>query len=481
MSRIAPSLVPTPGSNRGIDAEIQHNVNAFSRTAALSGRIDAARNHHQTAFAQTAALDSQLTSQMHHPLAEFSMQKKPLADASTAMAPRIPLPPRMPPEGFNHPRPAQLHAPSSNPKLHPVANSGPMAQDPRAAHLGQLDPQSGVFVGTGKWNGSDQPASTLPSRSEPLKPHEYQQTGYQLGVRLASTAPHREGELPFEPIEHPSDLAHLRNATEVMHQTRTSLMFGRGNVTTDVRATNGESSARAQVSYDFGVLNGSSVLGGVALAMGAGNCDQNGRINARRYAPMLGEGETVDTIMNKAYSHCWTQINQPPQTTTNGRTEARPTIVMDSWADGPAVRLGDSAWSPQAASSTVVEQLDKSNGTKELNKMNQAWVDAATPDGPLHPHAMSLLSQNMQKPPKYSAFAPNSVVSAPLAKKAQEQMMEQSAFTREVMAVAAARQGYNLNVAEATKSTTSAATLDATMNLDRPDRPPILVRVNPAQ
>lgn len=109
--------------------------------------------------------------------------------------------------------------------------------------------------------------------------------------------------------------------------------------------------------------------------------------------------------------------------------------------------------------------------------MNQAWTDTTTPGGPLHPHATALLAQHMQNPPKYSAFAPNSVVSGPLAKKAQEQMAEHSPLEREVMAVAAARQGYDLNVAEATKVNTSAATLDAAMNLDRPTRPPIFVSV----
>ena len=495
MPRISSSPVANPGSpwEARVDQAIHHNAEQFARGAALGRRVDEAIHHNAEQFARGAALGRRVNDEMHRNLEEFSRiptpsshmpatgaldelagkSPPPVPQASpAAMASRVPLPPPMPPKGFNLPRPAVIHAPNQNPKLHPVANSGPLAEDPRAAHLGKQDPHTGVFVGTGQWNGADTPATAWPGRTAPLQEHEHQQAAYQLAARLTG-----------DPIEDPLELAHLRAATQTMHHTRTDLKFGRGNIAIDAQASMGMSSARVAAAYDMSTKYGvnESAHAGVALAMGAGNCDHNGLINTRRYAPLLGEGETVDTVGNANAHHTWSQINPKPTITADGRVEPRPTIVMDSWADGPAVRLGDSRWAPGVADTYARERFDRPQGTEQLNVMNSARHDTVIPGGPLNVLAAPLLQGYVQNPPKFSMFAHSSVVSPSLAHEAKERLMEQPSFARELMSVAAARQGYNLNVAEAAKLKTSIQTLEAAMNLDRPARPAIEVPAAPAR
>jgi hypothetical protein len=473
MPRIASAQVTSPNSTweTRADAAIRHNADEFARGAALGRRVNDEMHRNLAEFSSipdpsslppaTGALDG-LTGKSRPPGSET---------LPAEMASRVPLPPPMPPKGFNHPRPAALYAPNANPKLHLIANSGPLGEDPRAAHLGKQDPLTGVFVGTGKWDGADAQPTAWPRRTAPLQEHEHQQAAYQVAVRATG-----------DPIEDPLELAHLRAATQTMHDTRTDLRFGRGNIRIDVQASMGMSSARTAAAYDMlGYGVNESGHAGVALAMGAGNCDHNGIINTRRYAPMLGEGETVDTVGNANVHHTWSQINQQPKVNADGRVEPRPTIVMDSWADGPAVRLGDSAWAAGVASTLPRERFDKAQGTEQLHVMNLARHDTVMPGGPLNVMAVPLLQGYVENPPQFSMFAPTAIVNSALAHDAKEKLMEKSSFAGEVMAVAAARQGYNLNVGEATRLETSNNTMQAVVDLNHPSRPPIEVATAPAR
>jgi hypothetical protein len=385
----------------------------------------------------------------------------------------VPLPPSLPPKGFTLPKPASLHAPKGDPRFNAVASAS-------AAALGRLDPSTGAFVGTGRWNGADGPPTAAPKRQAPLQEHEYQQAAYQLATRL----PH-DPEGPAKdtrPVDDPVDVAHLRAATETMHRTRTDLRFGRGNIAFDAQVTNGMSSARANVAYQMTDRHGINrdAQAGVALAVGAANCDHNGAINTRRYAPLLSDGETVSTVSNSNIHHTWSQVDPQPRTTAEGRTEPRPTIIMDSWADGPAVHVADSSWAAGVATTVATERLDRAEGMQHLEVMNRARADTVVPGGPLNVLVQPILEGLARNPPRGGMFAHSSVVSPVLASESREKLLEQSSFTREVMSVAAVRQAYDLNVAEATKLTTTMRTLQAAVSLDRPTRPPIDVGAPPA-
>jgi hypothetical protein len=378
----------------------------------------------------------------------------PQTEATVRVAACPPVPPPVPPEGFSLPRRAELRPPSGNPKLQHVAVG-------EAAHLGQKDPQTGVFVGTGKWDGADLPATARPNRTEPLQAHELQQAGYQLAARAIG-----------DPIEDSSDLEHLARATQTMHDTRLDLKSGRGNIGSDVDASNGASAARTLVSTDLGAIYDANTRAGVALAYGAGNCDQNAMINSRRYAAALqGEGETVSTMLSRAVAHHWAQLNRPDKTLIDGSTEPRPAIVLDSWGNGPAVRLADFRW--EAPDARATETHTQASGALALEAMNKAR-DAALPGGDLHELAESKLQFHTQNATRFTnQFASDSVVAAGFAKQARR-ALAQSALSQQLMAVAAGRSAYDLNVHEAANLSTSFSIAITAMRLDRMARPPIV-------
>jgi hypothetical protein len=377
----------------------------------------------------------------------------PQTDALVRMAP--PVPPPMPPEGFNLARRAEVRPPSGNPKLQHVAVG-------EAAHLGQKDPQTGVFVGTGKWDGADLPATARPNRTEPLQAHEYQQAGYQLAARVIG-----------DPIEERSDLEHLARATQTMHDTRLDLKYGRGNITSDVDESNGASAARTLVSTDLGSLYGANTRAGVALAYGAGNCDQNGMINARRYAAALqGEGEAVSTVLGRDVAHTWAQLSRPDKALSDGTTEPRPDIVLDSWGDGPAVRLGDFAW--KTPDVKVTETHTQASGAQALEAMNKER-DAALPGGELHALAESKLQFHTQNATRFTnQYAADSVVAPGFAKQARRAMLAQSALSQQLKAAAAGRSAYDLNVLEAASPSASFNIAITAMRLNEMTRQPVV-------
>jgi hypothetical protein len=175
-------------------------------------------------------------------------------------------------------------------------------------------------------------ATLKPNGCEPLQDHEYDQAAYQLAARAMGG-----------PIEDLSDLAHLAAATETMHRTRVDLKHGRGNFKSDLEASKGASAIRTMVAFDLKDAHGANTGAGVALAYGAANCDMNAWINTRRYSAKLTEpGESVSTVGTDQIPHTWSELHRPDKTLADGGVEPRPTIVLDSWADGPAVRLKDS-------------------------------------------------------------------------------------------------------------------------------------------
>jgi hypothetical protein len=60
------------------------------------------------------------------------------------------------------------------------------------------------------------------------------------------------------------------------------------------------------------------------------------------------------------------------------------------------------------------------------------------------------------------------------AAEARNKLGAMSAFSQEVMAVGAAREAYDLNVAAAAKLSTTAPIIDEAGRLDRQDRPPVV-------
>lgn len=378
------------------------------------------------------------------------------------MAPRVPSPPPLPDEVFKPRSRLELDPLRTNPRLQPDASNEGGARR-GGAHLGRQDEKSGVFVGSGRWNGSDLPRTTRPNRTMPLQQHEVQQVAYQLASRVQG-----------DPIEDPADSEHLANATAVVHRTRSDLKHGRGNIISDLVATDWASAARTQVAYDAGLVYGNNANTGVALAYGSGNCDHNAQINSRRYSVLLQNGsETVSSMLNMEIKHAWSQVDRPDQVLPGGGTAPRDSIVLDSWMDGPPVRLKDSSLASLVATTMRTEVFDRNVGVQNMQIMDRARHDAGS-GGPLHEQSESALRRYMEEPPQYSPFPENSIVDGRFAYGAATALAKQSASTQELMAAVTARTAYNLNVREAARPATVSAIVDEAMRLHMPSRPPVV-------
>lgn len=338
-----------------------------------------------------------------------------------------------------------------NPRQNPVTS-------PAAQHLGQLDAK-GTFVATGKWHGPEQQEAESPSRTTPLQHHEYEQAAYQLGARLNGN-----------PVEDAAERRYLSEATETVHQTRTDLKFGRGNIAADVRNSNGESAVRAAAAYDMGKIYGPDTRAGVSLALKAGNCDHHAGINARRHAPKIEADGTTHTVAAEQFHHAYALYNPPPKTLPNGSLEIRPTVVLDSWANGTAVLLQHSIWTQGLQSTKETASFDKASGSAANAAMEQARSEATYPGffgrrTPLYAQSRSAADKYRKDPPKFQQFASNSVVDPAFANGARKSLFAKKPLEQEILAVGAGRQSYNLSVSEATKPETIEQILNDTANL----------------
>jgi hypothetical protein len=165
-----------------------------------------------------------------------------------------------------------------------------------------------------------------------LQRHEINEAGYLAGRAALAT-----------PIDDRGDLRRLVTANETVHETRTRLDVGRGNVTADVVGSRASSTYRTVTAYMATELEGLGSVEGLgdvsrferrdatALALHAGNCDQNGWIAARMHGSRLEAGETTHVVNSHAAQHTWAEL----------RTPGRPSVTLDPWANGPAMQADD--------------------------------------------------------------------------------------------------------------------------------------------
>jgi hypothetical protein len=189
----------------------------------------------------------------------------------------------------------------------------------------------------------------------------------------------------------------LRTAQDVVDQTRATLHHGRGNVTTDVARTQGESTTRSMAAREL--LNQLPVLvpgvhrmamlvrmgqaSAAAAYAGAGRCGEHARVAIAAAAPHLRDGDTVTLVEDFDQDHSWTALNR---TTDHGEVEA----IADPWSEGPAFLAED-------GEHTFQETGDVS--TDSLTKQEAAVVRR------MHDHALSELPQGDQRERNISTLA----------------------------------------------------------------------------
>lgn len=278
------------------------------------------------------------------------------------------------------------------------------------------------------------------------------------------------------PIESPRDRRRLADATATVHETRLALRRGRGNVDSDLRLSDGRSASYTALSYVLGEGN-DDALAGSALAVGAGNCDHNGAINARRHAMRMEDGGQMMTVRDSEATHVYA-LYQPPPTaealgsaTGLGEHGSAP-VVLDSWADGPAVFLRHSHWAEGYGQSTeMLEQFDKSGASAALARTNAFKEQIENPQTSLHAEARQRETEFLRNPTPGAIYGTLPVIDPALAESVRETLAEYSPRSQRALAADAAQQAYGLSVEQANEPRLTAAILEDAKHLDSLGRP----------
>ena len=177
--------------------------------------------------------------------------------------------------------------------------------------------------------------------------------------------------LDGHPVAQP-DVTRLRRANASVSETRALLKHGRGNVDVDVRATGNESRWRMKAPrtlkdqfdgrtrerwVDFSTQATHSAA--AANVFGAGNCGGHTSTTAVYHSRRLEKHETVHYVSNRRVGHTWAEARLPA---TADSEDSERAIVLDAWADGPAVLASDARFARQREQVRSVLHLDAQRG-----------------------------------------------------------------------------------------------------------------------
>lgn len=313
-----------------------------------------------------------------------------------------------------------------------------------------------VLVGPGK-------------RTDPLEQHQVIEAGY-LTARSAMG----------RRIDNKGDLRRLVDGNESVHETRTRLKYGRGNLIPDIKTTSGISSQRADAGYTLAETEEkarpwSNRLAAAAYTLRAGNCDANGALVVRLHAPKLKGQESANTVSAEDLGHTWAEIKTPH----------RPMVTLDPWANGPAMQARDTAWADPdiRAETTTLVSIDARHGQAAHDALlDQAHSFARGPEKELCKATLKTTPRGSPDPnDKHLYGASNQLAESQqpdvpgFGDRARESLQFQKPLHQEILAVGAMRDGYQMNVAAAARQ--AQPVLQAAQTLDTmPDnvaRPPI--------
>ncbi|MGL4605750.1 MAG: hypothetical protein ACRCU9_16555 [Iodobacter sp.] len=156
-------------------------------------------------------------------------------------------------------------------------------------------------------------------------------------------------------------LAPLLKANDSVTSAREKLSFGRGNVRADLQKSQ-EARWRTAFCRDLNIdlpHHGQPELIAKALLMKAGNCGEYGDVVTYIHAAKLGEKEKIFRVHGtKGFDHAWAELEAP------GGSR----IIMDAWADGPAILAEDSAFSYSKKKRQVMDSYDQQEGLDLINR-----------------------------------------------------------------------------------------------------------------
>ncbi|WP_157644597.1 hypothetical protein [Burkholderia ubonensis] len=159
----------------------------------------------------------------------------------------------------------------------------------------------------------------------------------------------------------------LRKANDTVNAARDLLPYGRANVTADV-AKSPETYWRNEfMSFRPQGLGSVARYTAMVMKVGAGNCGAHAAVTTGVHAKKLSLGETLLVCSAQDFDHQWSETVLP----------SGDRVVMDAWADGPAVMAEDSKFSPNVDCRDVDGAIQQVAGKQfsqeieiEMNSLN---------------------------------------------------------------------------------------------------------------
>lgn len=186
-----------------------------------------------------------------------------------------------------------------------------------------------------------------------LASHEVSLAGYLLGRAVMAEQDAKDEQPEIKQPLDSADLQRLRLANDTVHETRARFPYGRGNVRPDIAASNHECSRRSRTTRDMlqvlerhkdtRALFMHSLLARASIAecVQGGLCKEYGAIATVLHSAKRRPEESVHLVDHLYRKHSFVVSRVP--------AGHHKTIVMDAWAQGPAVLAPDSEFASRQA------------------------------------------------------------------------------------------------------------------------------------
>lgn len=274
------------------------------------------------------------------------------------------------------------------------------------------------------------PPAGLPPQRPPIqreRPRGVDSVNAQLTAYLTARA------IDGRPVEG-QDLQRLQRADSAVQWSRQTLIHGRANVQADTVATAGESFERGVVAHDF-LANELPVMvegdvrtedrAAAAVAAGAGTCDDFAAVTAVCLAHQPIEQETVQVMSSLSVKHSWAQTtHEPPEGASAADVAAATarTILVDGWAQGPAVYSEDSS-ATYKLDLAPTRSIGHEAAAEVIDRFRSTYAHIA---GPLGRQVAAELSRKdlaqEVRPPTSQVLWPTCVMSQAFASSARSKM-----------------------------------------------------------
>ncbi|WP_245270464.1 hypothetical protein [Mesorhizobium ciceri] len=215
----------------------------------------------------------------------------------------------------------------------------------------------------------------------------------------------------------------------------------------------------------------------VAVVMGAACCNQTAPLSAIVHAPHMAADErsmtSVASVSLKEITeegdeipvktgHTWNELRR-------GSRDPRSTVVMDAWANGPAVRLKDSAWSGEPAEEGPWS-MDKSTAEFLKNRL-EGLIPFVHPD--TNEYTANNLRRRQNAPVSWEKYAEVQVISPEFADSVRNALSRVPEDQQRAIASLMIQEAYGMDPSSWTHQDAVESVLEAANQLDSLPRPPV--------